>query len=129
MVDPQVITEWLRKADEDFDFGVSVLEDSTFYAQICFHFHQAAEKYLKAFVIAGDLEFKKIHDLPVILKSCLNKEPGLESLGKDCHFLNRFYIDARYPVHWPTDYSKDEALRARDAAKQIRDVIKKFLDL
>lgn len=69
MVDTQVISEWLKKADEDFDFAVSVLEDSTFYAQICFHFHQAAEKYLKAFVIAADLEFKKIHDLPVILRS------------------------------------------------------------
>ena len=39
MVDPQIIDEWLAKADEDFDFAVSVIEDSTFYAQICFHFH------------------------------------------------------------------------------------------
>jgi HEPN domain-containing protein len=48
MADPSVINEWLKKADEDFGFAVSVIEDSTFYAQICFHFHQAAEKYLKS---------------------------------------------------------------------------------
>jgi len=48
MVDPRIIKEWLDKADEDFGFADSNLqEDSTFYAQICFHFHQAAEKYLK----------------------------------------------------------------------------------
>jgi hypothetical protein len=43
MVDPQIINEWLKKADEDFDFAASVLEDSVFYAQICFH-QAAGEK-------------------------------------------------------------------------------------
>jgi len=56
-----------KKADEDLEFAISVIEDSTFYAQICFHFHQASEKYLKSFIIAQDLEFKKIHDLQVLL--------------------------------------------------------------
>ena len=44
MPDPQVIMEWLNKADEDLEFAVSVMEESTFHAQICFHFHQAAER-------------------------------------------------------------------------------------
>ena len=67
MADPKVVREWLNKADEDFEFAISVIEDSNFFSQICFHFHQAAEKYLKSFVVAWDLEFKKIHDLPVLL--------------------------------------------------------------
>lgn len=129
MVDPQVIGEWIRKADEDFEFAVSVIEDTTFFAQICFHFHQAAEKYLKAFVIAVDLDFKKIHDLPVLLKSCSDKEPSLDVLLDDCKLLNRFYIDTRYPVHWPTEYTREEALRAKNAAEHIRDEIKRLLDL
>jgi HEPN domain-containing protein len=128
MVDPQVISEWLKKADEDFEFAVSVLEDSTFYAQICFHFHQAAKKYLKAFIVARDLEFKKIHDLPVLLKSCVVKEPGLQILLDDCKLVNRFYIDSRYPVHWPTEYTKEEALKARTATEHIRDVVKSALE-
>ncbi len=75
MVDPQIVKEWLEKADEDLHFSISIIEDSTFYAQICFYFHQAVEKYLKAVVIALDLEFKKIHDLPVLLKTCLSMQP------------------------------------------------------
>jgi HEPN domain-containing protein len=102
----------------------SVIEESIFYAQICFHFHQAAEKYLKSFIVAWDLEFKKIHDLPVLLKSCLTVELTLETLMGNCKLLNRFYIDTRYPVPWPTQYSKEEALKARNATQQIRDVIK-----
>ena len=124
MADPQVIIEWLDKADEDLEFGISVIEDSTFYAQICFHFHQAAEKYLKTYIITQELEFKKIHDLPVLLKSCLAKEPNLSELLEDCKFLNRFYIDTRYPVHWPTKYTKEEAVNAKIAAEHIRDLIK-----
>lgn len=124
MADPQIIQEWLEKADDDLGFACSVVNDSPFYAQICFHFHQAAEKYLKSFIIANDLEFKKIHDLPVLLKSCLVKKPGLKILMEDCRLLNGFYIDTRYPVHWPTQYTKEMALKAKTAAENIRDEIK-----
>jgi len=115
MADPRLVKEWLQKGDEDFEFASSVVENTTFYGQICFHFHQAAEKYLKAYMIALDLEFKKIHDLPVLLKSCSATEHNLQVLRDDCKFLNRFYIDTRYPVHWPTNYTKEEALKAKNA--------------
>ena len=128
MVDQKVINEWLSKADEDYAFASSVIESSTFYAQICFHFHQAAEKYLKTIIIALDLEFKKIHDLPVLLKSCLTKVPALESIADDCKLLNRFYIDTRYPVHWPTQYSKEEALNAKHAIDSIRNEVIKVIE-
>ena len=128
MADHQVINEWLKKADEDLEFAASVIKESPFYAQICFHFHQAAEKYLKSYLIATDLQFKRIHDLPVLLKSCLVKEPDLESIMKDCKLLNRFYIDTRYPVHWPTKYTRQDAFEAKKAAEHIRDVIKNALD-
>lgn len=124
MADHQVTNEWLKKADEDFDFAASVIEESPFYAQICFHFHQAAEKYLKSYLIAADLKFKRIHDLPVLLKSCLLKEPELRSVVKDCKLLNRFYIDTRYPVHWPTAYTRQDAFEAKKAAERIGDAIK-----
>jgi len=124
MADPKLIQEWLQKADEDLGFAASIIEDSPFYAQICFHLQQAAEKYLKAIIVAEDLEFQKIHDLVVLLKTCLVRRPELISLMPDCKLLNRFYIDTRYPVHWPTDYSKEKALQAQAAAVAIRDTIK-----
>lgn len=124
MAKPQVIREWLNKADEDFDFAYSVLEESTFYAQICFHFHQAAEKYLKAYIIGNNLAFQKIHDLQVLLKLCKSKDKLLSLLDDDCKLLNRFYIDTRYPVHWPTNYTIETAREAKSAAEKIRDKIK-----
>ena len=128
MVDAQIVDEWLQKAEEDFQFACSVIEDSPFYAQICFHFHQAAEKYLKSLIIAYDLEFKKIHDLPVLLKSCLSIDPDLKALLDACTFLNAFYIEARYPVHWPAQYTKEMALKAKTCVEEIRGEIIFLID-
>jgi HEPN domain-containing protein len=45
MAEAQLVQEWLAKAGEDFAFAwVNLEEGKPFYAQICFHFHQAAEK-------------------------------------------------------------------------------------
>jgi len=121
MADYELVQEWLNKAEEDFGFAASVIKESPYYAQICFHFHQAAEKYLKAYIIAYDLEFEKIHDLPVLLKTCVQQDPSLQEIHEECKFLNRYYIEARYPVHWPTSYHKEEAQRAKLAAECIRE--------
>jgi HEPN domain-containing protein len=52
MVEAAIIREWIAKADEDFDFALVNLEEGKpFAAQICFHFHQSAEKYLKAYIV------------------------------------------------------------------------------
>lgn len=128
MADPKVVNEWLNKADEDLNFAKANLkEKGNFYAQICFHFHQAAEKYLKAFIVAYDLEFEKIHNLINLLKICVKREPSLVSLLDKCEFLNTSYIDTRYPVHWPTDYTYEKAVKSQEAAERIAETIKELL--
>jgi HEPN domain-containing protein len=124
MVDTQIIREWLSKADENFEFAVANLEEGKpFFALICFHFQQSVEKYLKAYIVAHDLEFRKIHDLPALLKTCMGKNSSLEELDVDCEFLNTFYIETRYPVHWPTQFTEQEAGKAKSAAARVRQVI------
>ena len=45
MVDRGIVQEWIEKAEEDFEFArINLEEGKRFFAQICFHFHQAAEK-------------------------------------------------------------------------------------
>lgn len=128
MADPKIVREWFGKADEDFNFAeVNLAEGNKFYAQICFHFQQAAEKYLKSFIVAYDLEFEKMHNLINLLKICTQKEPSLLSLMDKCETLNTAYIETRYPVHWPTDYTKDKAFHMQKAAEKISLMIKDLL--
>lgn len=124
MADPRIVREWPTRAEEDFNFAkINLEEDNRFYSQICFHFQQSAEKYLKAFIAAYDLEFEKIHDLIALLKTCGKKDPSLLSLMEQCELLNTAYIDTRYPVHWPTDYSKEKAMKMQDAAGKVAQMV------
>ena len=128
MVDIEIVQEWLAKADEDFEFArVNFVEGKSFFPQICFHFQQATEKYLKAYIIANELEFLKIHDLPLLLKMCLSRDPSFEQLREDCEYLTTFYVDTRYPVHWPTQFSQQETQKTFKASERIPSFIKNKL--
>ena len=130
MAEVEIVREWITKADEDFEFAlVNLDEGKPFHAQICFHFGQATEKYLKAFIIAHKLEFRKIHDLPMLLRICISEDPAFEGLKEDCEYLTTFYVESRYPVHWPTDFSSKEAQKSLQSARKVRTLVKGKLRL
>ena len=120
MKNSRVFSEWLDKAGEDYGFAVESLQDTSYFGQVCFHFHQAAEKYLKAFIVAHELEFRPVHNLIELLAICRKKNHSIAALEDACYYLNPFYIDTRYPVHWPTHYDKDIAAKAEEAARTIK---------
>lgn len=123
----EIAKEWIEKAEEDFGFASTSIEYTNYFAQICFHFQQAAEKYLKAFIIANNLEFRPIHNLLELFETCRQKEQNIEEIEEDCRYLNPFYIDTRYPVHWPTHYDRETAIKEKEATENIRKCIKDFL--
>jgi HEPN domain-containing protein len=128
MVDREIINEWRTKADDDFEFArINFEEEKPFFAQICFHFHQSAEKYFKAYIIANKLEFRRVHDLVWLAKHCRSQDATFDYVIEDSEYLNTFYIESRYPVQWPTDFSKNEATNALHAAQNIRNFIIKKL--
>jgi len=126
MVDPEIVREWVAKALEDFDFArINFEERRPFWAQICFHFHQSAEKHLKAFIIANELDFRKTHDLLLLLRICSSKDRDFESLRDECEYLNTFYLETRYPVHWPTHLTQNEAQKALQSAERTKALVEK----
>jgi HEPN domain-containing protein len=128
MVDVSIVQEWIDKADEDFEFAlVNLQEGKPFIAQVCFHFQQAAEKYLKGYIVAKDLGFRKTHDLSMLLSICISQESTFEALSEECEYLNTFYVESRYPVHWPTDFSRAEAQKSSQAAEKIRSFVRNKL--
>ena len=117
----EIVSEWIQKADEDLGYAEVGLQHSNYFAQVCFHLQQAAEKYLKAAIIANDLNFRPVHDLRELVSTLKNKVPEVNRITEDCDYLNPFYIDTRYPVHWPLDYDRSTAENAIDALKNIKD--------
>jgi len=130
MADVVIVKEWLDKAEDDFRFAeANLLEGNEFFAQICFHFQQAAEKYLKAYIINKGLKFAKVHDLVHLLRTCAAHEISFSELKEECIILNTAYIETRYPVHWPTDYSRCTAEQAHTATEKIREIVHNHLNL
>ena len=94
-----------------------------------FLFQQSAEKYLKAHILAQGAKFQKTHDLALLLKNCLEKTPEIRGLGDDCDLLATFYVETRYPVHWPATFSQEDAEQAHRASERIRSFIRRHLKI
>lgn len=63
VVKDEFTREWVRKAEIDFKTADHLCRSSAEFAGgAAFHSQQAAEKYLKAFLVWHQIEFQKTHD-------------------------------------------------------------------
>ena len=75
--------DWLKKAGEYIAVAEHLLKTSEFYADVCFHCQQAAEKSLKAVLVYYREVPRKIHLLKKLLNDCLKYDDSLKSLVPD----------------------------------------------
>lgn len=89
------------------------------------HAQQCGEKDLKALLVFHRVDFPKIHDLTE-LYALLPKDlrPPIDPRLLDR--LNPYAIEGRYPDVWEP-VERDEALRAVEAARAVRDAIRRAL--
>lgn len=116
------LKQWMQKADDDLRFAKVSLEETDFYAHICYLAEQAVEKYLKAVIIKhkGKLEKDdRTHNL--IYLSEQNKKYGvnLKDFEADLRWLSEIYIPTRYPVHFEIGFEKKDAEEAIGKAGEI----------
>ncbi|MCX6550713.1 MAG: HEPN domain-containing protein, partial [Acidobacteria bacterium] len=64
----EIVAQWVARADEDLSVARHLLaEKLPYHGAIGFHAQQAAEKFLKAYLVAHQVEFPKTHDLGRLL--------------------------------------------------------------
>jgi HEPN domain-containing protein len=116
--DRDVASGWLRKADSDLANAELCLAAGKALDTACFHCQQAAEKALKAYLIAAHVEFPFIHDLKRLLDYCSRIDPAFDTLTEAALRLNPFAVVTRYDdAFWP---EPEELKNALDAAQTIR---------
>lgn len=128
--DEQLAREWFEKAERDLltaDTMLGVLSPPT--DVVCFHCQQVAEKYLKGFLAWHGMPLVKTHDLADLLTQCCIVEPRLMSLQPLAIVLTDYAVDVRYPGLPHSDPSDQETRSARDAAREIRLVVRTTLGL
>lgn len=104
--------EWVEYAEEDFTIAKSALRRrKPLTTPSCFHSQQCAEKYLKAMLVAKEVEFPKTHDL-LILDTLCNQAYILTGFTKeDLGRLSGYAVHTRYPGNQPTVEEAREALQ------------------
>lgn len=119
----------MELAEKELQYAEKDLRDPTadFFAPTCFHFQQAAEKSLKAYLLAKKKAFRRIHNLVELLELCAAIDPTLLDLRGESGSLNPFYTDSRYPVHWPINITREDAEKAKEASLKIIQTIQQKL--
>lgn len=115
----RLVKLWHVKADNDLKTIENELEAKTVITDtICFHAQQAAEKYLKSFLVAKQIPFRNTHNLTEILRACIDIDQEFESLTFAV-YLTAYAVDLRYPDDFYIP-DLDEAREAYRIAKEVK---------
>ncbi len=111
--------QWVEKANSDLlNADNNLAARHVPYDTVCFHCQQAAEKFLKGFLVARGSEYPITHNLLVLLEKVLDFDPAAESLREALALLNPYSVEVRYPgdAWMPTP---DDAQEAREAVQEV----------
>ncbi len=88
--------DWFDKADKDLR-RVDALLAIDDVEGAGFHLQQAAEKYLKGYLLGQGCELKRTHDLEDLLNAAVSYDEKFEAFRDACRFTTEFYVEQRYP--------------------------------
>jgi HEPN domain-containing protein len=91
--DPQ---EWLNRARSNLVRAQATLP-SVYLEDLCFDAQQAAEKAIKAVLIARGVDFPLVHDLARLLTLLAQSGERIPQAIADATDLTRFAVATRYP--------------------------------
>ena len=121
-----LVRQWLAKAEGDLGVARHLATESTYFAAAAFHAQQAAEKHLKALLVAHQVEFPKTHDLEELLDLIAAVDAALSDSLRDAALLTPYGVEARYPSDAPAPTAA-EARRAIAVAEKVREAIERAL--
>jgi HEPN domain-containing protein len=116
------IDEWLSLGNDDLRVAEhSLLLYPVPQEMICYHCEQAAEKYLKAYLVSFDIEPPKTHDLQILCLLCEKQDNSFFELRSDCSDLTKYAVRARYPFE--IEIEDKDVQKAIAEAKHMVDVV------
>jgi HEPN domain-containing protein len=108
---------WLRQAEHDLTIARGHRERGD-YSDACFMAEQAAQKALKAFLIARGQRAVPLHSVAQLAERCAQLDPAFSVHITPGRILDQYYIPTRYPdaLAPPAvpfeSYTEDQAQRA-----------------
>jgi HEPN domain-containing protein len=122
------VQSWLAKGERDLHAAEILLAGPGEHGEaVGFHCQQAAEKFLKAYLVRHQIEFSKTHDLGLLRRLISGRDEPLAERLAFADWLTPFGVEARYPGEIP-EVDRQTAERAFVDAKQARHLVLDALD-
>ena len=119
--------EWLLKAEHDLLSAQALsAEKHNLYDTAVYHTQQAAEKALKAFLVAHNKEIPKTHNVRLLLTQCCLIQDNLELLAQNVITVAPYDTLYRYPAD-SLSPSLQQTQAAIISASEILKTIKELL--
>ena len=117
--DPEVHA-WLDKARGDLVMAdLARKPEQDLPDQALFHAQQAAEKALKALLVALDRPVPRTHDLLVLVDDLVDRFEELDALALDLARLSAYGVAPRYPGRWDDPDTTEVEAAIRIASKVL----------
>jgi HEPN domain-containing protein len=123
----ELARQWVIKAGNDLLNADNNLNAETIPLDtVCFHCQQAAEKFLKAFLVGKGRTYPITHDLLAILENILSINPDAEQLRNDLALLTPYAVEVRYPDDFYMP-SLQDAQEARASVNSVKNWFERAL--
>jgi len=129
MSELDIINEWLQIAYDDYDSARFLYENKIPKPLeiICYHCQQSAEKSLKAYLCANDIDIPKTHEVKRICVQCSEVDGSFSVFFFDCEELEVYATETRYPIRIEIDDT--HAKRALWQASRIYEFVSRKIAL
>ena len=105
--------EWLEHASIDLRYARRGVNDRLILgAHVCFHAQQAAEKAIKALLLAHGQQFPFTHDLETLISVLKSSRIAAPSFVRRAGRLSPYAVQLRYPGDAEQDVGKPEVRSA-----------------
>lgn len=110
--------EWLNRAKSNLAIAGQPGTDEIYLEDLCFETQQAAEKALKAVLLAKGIKFRFVHDLAELLTLLEKNNVALPDDVRAAAILTDYSVEARYPGPFEP-VSDDEFRESRRLAEAV----------
>ena len=117
--------KWFKKTEADLLTIEILFKSNEAPVDICcFHAQQAAEKYIKAYLVVKNIIFPKTHDLELLVMLAAKANPAFLEIHKVALLLLNYGVAPRYPDQ-TDELTFEDAKKANGNANIIKDFILK----
>ncbi|MBI3300136.1 MAG: HEPN domain-containing protein [Elusimicrobia bacterium] len=119
----RLVRQWLEMAQRDLEVSELLMSSDgrvSVLGAVCFHSQQCTEKLLKAVLVWRNIDFKKTHDIELLM-ALLPKGDRPELLPAEQKALTAYAVDSRYELDM--DFTDEMSREALDAARRTLESI------